>query len=54
MIAITEMSLYEKNMIKAINWRVIPIVEYMINVCRFINKQIDELDKIIKSITQRK
>ena len=54
MIAITEMSLYDKNMIKAINCRVIPVAGYVMNVCRFTNKQLDELDKMIKSILKER
>ena len=41
--------LYEKNLVKVINCRVISVVAYMMNVCNFTGKELDQLDKgIIK------
>ena len=46
---LTSTKLYEKNLIKAINRRVIPVAGYVMNVCTFNRKQLDDLDKLIKS-----
>ena len=40
--------LYERNLIKAINTRVVPVASFVMNVCDFNQKQIDDLDKLIK------
>ena len=45
---LTSTELYERNMIKAINTRVIPVASYVMNVCQFNRKQLDELDKVVK------
>ena len=45
---LTATELYEKNMINAINTRVIPVASYVMNVCDFNKKQLDDLDKLIK------
>jgi len=45
---LTSRELYERNLIKAINTRVIPVASYVMNVCEFNKKQLDELDKLIK------
>ena len=45
---LTSTELYERNMIKAINTRVIPVASYVMNVCEFNKKQLDDLDKVIK------
>ena len=46
--ALTSTELYERNLIKAINTRVVPVASYVMNVCDFNQKQIDNLDKLIK------
>ena len=40
--------LYEKNLIKAINTRVVPVASFVMNVYDFNQEQIDNLDKLIK------
>jgi len=40
--------LHERNLVKAINTRVIPVASYVMNVCNFTKKQLDSLDKAIK------
>ena len=42
--------LYYKNVVRAINCKVIPVVAYMMNVCNFTGKELDQLDKGIKKI----
>ena len=37
--------LYDKNLVKAINCGVISVVGYMINICNFRGKELDQLDK---------
>lgn len=44
------LGLYDKNVVKAINCRVIPVVTYVMNVCTFSALQLDQLDKTIKRI----
>ena len=46
--SLTSTELYERNMIKAINTRVIYAASYVMNVCQFNRKQLDELDKMVK------
>ena len=45
---LTTTELYERNLIKAINTRVIPVASYVMNVCDFNKKQLDDFDKLIK------
>ena len=42
--------LYDKNLVKTINCRVTPVAAYMMNVCNFTGKELDQLDKGIKKI----
>ena len=42
--------LYDKNLITAINSKVIPIVGYTMNVIKFTKKELTELDMIVKRI----
>ena len=44
--------LYDKNLIKAINYRVIPVAAYMMNACNLIGKELDQLDKRIKILRE--
>ena len=47
---LVKLKLYDKNLIKAINSRVIPVVSYVMNVCKFTKTNLDSLDGIIKKI----
>ena len=47
---LVKQELYDKNLFKAINSRVIPVAAYLINLCTFTKKQLQQLDKIIKKI----
>ena len=40
--------LYDKNLIKAINTKVIPVVAYVMNVCTLSKGELEELDQMIK------
>ena len=42
--------LYDKNLVKAINFRVISVAAYMMNVCNFTRLELDQFDKGIKKI----
>ena len=42
--------LHDKNLVKAINYRVIPVAAYITNVCNFTGKELDKIDKGIKKI----
>ena len=42
------LELYDKNLIKAIDCKVIPVAEYTINVCQFTNKELYYLDMLVK------
>jgi hypothetical protein len=44
------LELYDKNLIKAINCRVIPVAGYMMNVCKFSKEDLNELDGIVKRV----
>ena len=48
--ALVQQDLYNKNLIKAINKAVIPVAEYVMNVCTFTKQKLDELYKAIKKI----
>ena len=43
-----DMELYDKNLIKAINTRVLPVAMYPMNVCRMNEAELNELDMIVK------
>ena len=45
---LTDKQLHKRNLVNAINTRVIPVASYVMNVYNFIMKQLDELDKVIK------
>ena len=42
--------LYDKNLVNAITCRLIPVAAFMMNVCNYTGKEIDQLDKGIKKI----
>ena len=52
--SLTSMKLYERNLIKAINTRVVPVASYDMNVCDINQKQIDDLDNLIKKALRDK
>ena len=45
--------LNDKNLMKAIYCRIIPVAGYVINECNFGKDELDELDKIVKSALSR-
>ena len=45
---LTELELYDKNLIRAINCRVIPVAAYTMNVIRFSKAELNEFDMIVK------
>ena len=42
--------LYDKNLVKAINCRAIPVAAYVMNICNLTGKEIEQLDKSVKTI----
>ena len=51
---LVDLELYDKNFMKAINCRVIPIAEYAMNVCQFTKKELYDLDMLVKKNLRRK
>ena len=49
---LTATELYERNLIKAINTRVCPVASYVMNVCDFNQKQLEEFDMLIKRASE--
>ena len=45
---LTKTELNDKNLIKAINVKVIPVAAYPMNVCIFIKAELSELDLVVK------
>ena len=43
-----QLELYDVNLIRAINCKVIPVAAYPMNVCRFSMDEVNELDMIAK------
>ena len=50
---LTSLNLNDKNLMKAINFRVIPVVGYAMSVCNLGKDELDEMDKIVKSVLRR-
>ena len=50
---LTGLNLNDKNLMKAINCRVIPVAGYVINICNLGKGDLDELDMIVKSVLRR-
>ena len=50
---LTELNLNDQNLMKATNCRVIPVAGYVMNVCNLGKGDLDELDKIVKSVLRR-
>ena len=46
--SLVELELYDKNLVRAINCRVIPVVAYSMNVCQFTQKKLYDLDMLVK------
>ena len=51
---LTATELYERNLIKAINTRVCPVASYVMNVCDFNQKQLEEFDMLIQRALREK
>ena len=51
---LTSTELYERNPIEAINTTAVPVASYVINFCDFNQKQIDDLNKLIKKALRDK
>ena len=52
--ALTSTELYKGNLIKAIITKVVLVASYVMNVCDFNQKQIDDLDKLTKKARRDK
>ena len=50
---LTGLNLNDKNWMKAINRRVIPVAGYVMNVCNLEKGDLDDLDMIVKSVLRR-
>ena len=46
-------NLNDKNSVKAINCRVIPVAAYIMNVCKLSKGDVKELDKIVKNVLRK-
>ena len=51
---ITSTELNDKNLIRAINTKVIPVAAFTMNVCKFTQLELMELDQIIKRELRKK
>ena len=51
---LVEYELYDKNLMQAINTKVIPIVTYAMNVVKFTKTELTELDMIVKRVLRQK
>ena len=45
---ITRIKLNDQSLVKAINTKVIPVAAYSMNVCKFTQSELTELDQVIK------
>ena len=45
---ITRIELNDQSLVKAINTKVIPVAAYSMNVCKFTQSELTELDQVIK------
>ena len=50
---LTSLNLNDQNLMKAINCRAIPVAGYVMHVCNLRKGELDELDKIVKSVLRR-
>ena len=46
--SLTQLELYDKNLVRAVNCRVIPVAGYAMNVCRMNKEDLVEMDMIVK------
>ena len=46
--SLNHLELYDKNLVGAVNCRVIPVAGYVINICRFSKDDLVELDMVVK------
>lgn len=51
--SLRDKDLHERNLVKAIKTRVIPVATYVMNVCDFTKQQLNDLDKIIKQVLRK-
>ena len=51
---LVEFKLYDKHLIKAINTRVVSVAVYIMNVCNTTEKELDDLDKMVKETLRGK
>ena len=51
---LVKLHLNDKNLMEAINCRVIPVAGYIMNVCVIIKGELEELDKIVKDIQRER
>ena len=52
--SLVELELYDKNLMRAINCRVIPVAAYYMNVCQFTQNKLYDLDMLVKDILCKK
>ena len=52
--SLVELELYDKNLMRAINCRVIPVAAYAMNVCQFTQKELYDLDMLVKDILRKR
>ena len=50
---LTQLNLNDQNLMKAINCQLISVASYVMNVCNLGKGDLDELDKIVKSVLLR-
>ena len=50
---LVKMNLNDRNLIKAINCRVVPVAGYIMNVCNLRKGEIEELDKLVKKVLRK-
>ena len=51
---LVELELYDKNLMRAIKCRVIPVAAYATNVCQFTQKELYDLDMLVKDILRKR
>ncbi len=50
---LVKLQLHDKNLMKAINCRVVPVAAYVMNVCHLSEGEIESLDQLVKEILRR-
>ena len=50
---LTGLNLNDKNLMKAVNCRIIPVIGCVINICNLGKGDLDELDMIVKRVLRR-